>query len=120
MELTSHLLVGAAMDKYSTNEMVLAEQLIETTPDNSLTLFDRGFYSLGLLNAWQRKGQNRHWLIPLKKGTQYEVVEKLGKQDLRVRIAHQPTGTKEMAGLARRIWKRGYCIKKSREKSALS
>ncbi|RVU30164.1 IS4 family transposase, partial [Rheinheimera riviphila] len=66
MELTSHLLIGAAMDKYSTNEMILAEQLIETTPDNSLTLFDRGFYSLGLLNAWQAKGQNRHWLIPLK------------------------------------------------------
>lgn len=42
MELTSHLLTGAAMDKYSTSEMILAEQLIETTPDNSLTLFDRG------------------------------------------------------------------------------
>ncbi|SUI48916.1 Insertion element 4 transposase N-terminal [Shewanella putrefaciens] len=99
MELTSHLLTGAAMDKYSTNEMILAEQLIETTPDNSLTLFDRGFYSLGLLNAWQHKGQNRHWLIPLKKGAQYEVVEKLGKQDLRVRIATSPQAQKKWPGL---------------------
>ena len=99
MELTSHLLIGAAMDKYSTNEMILAEQLIETTPDNSLTLFDRGFYSLGLLNAWQAKGQNRHWLIPLKKGAQYEVVEKLGKQDLRVRIATSPQAQKKWPGL---------------------
>ena len=99
MELTSHLLTGAAMDKYSTNEMILAEQLIETTPDNSLTLFDRGFYSLGLLNAWQAKGQNRHWLIPLKKGAQYELVEKLGKQDLRVRIATSPQAQKKWPGL---------------------
>ena len=99
MELTSHLLTGAAMDKYSTNEMILAEQLIETTPDNSVTLFDRGFYSLGLLNAWQSKGQNRHWLIPLKKGAQYEVVEKLGKQDLRVRIATSPQAQKKWPGL---------------------
>ena len=99
MELTSHLLTGAAMDKYSTNEMILAEQLIETTPDNSLTLFDRGFYSLGLLNAWQAKGQNRHWLIPLKKGAQYELVEKLGKQDLRVRIATSPQAQKKWTGL---------------------
>lgn len=99
MELTSHLLTGAAMDKYSTNEMILAEQLIETTPDNSLTLFDRGFYSLGLLNAWQAKGQNRHWLIPLKKGAQYEVVEKLGKQDLRVLIATSPQAQKKWPGL---------------------
>ena len=99
MELTSHLLTGAAMDKYSTSEMILAEQLIETTPDNSLTLFDRGFYSLGLLNAWQHKGQNRHWLIPLKKGAQYEVVEKLGKQDARVRIATSPQAQKKWPGL---------------------
>ena len=29
------------MDSCAVNEMVLAEQLIEKTPDNSLTLFDR-------------------------------------------------------------------------------
>ncbi len=95
MELTSHLLVNAAMDGYSTNEMVLAEQLVENTPDNSLTLFDRGFYSLGLLHAWQSKGQSRHWLIPLKKGTQYEVIEKLGKQDYLVRLTTSPQARKK-------------------------
>ncbi|MBO1273738.1 hypothetical protein J3L11_19270, partial [Shewanella sp. 4t3-1-2LB] len=42
----------------------LAEQLIDTTPDNSLTLFDRGFYSLGLLNRWHQTGEARHWLMP--------------------------------------------------------
>lgn len=99
MELTSHLLVNAAMDGYSTNEMVLAEQLLATTPDNSLTLFDRGFYALGLLHAWQSTGQNRHWLIPLKKGTQYEVIAKLGKQDSLVRLATSPQARKKWPGL---------------------
>lgn len=99
MELTSHLLVNAAMDGYSTNEMVLAEQLLGTTPDNSLTLFDRGFYALGLLHAWQSTGQNRHWLIPLKKGTQYEVIAKLGKQDSLVRLATSPQARKKWPGL---------------------
>ncbi|WP_257980768.1 hypothetical protein, partial [Aeromonas salmonicida] len=28
-----------------------------------------GFYSLGLLHAWQTAGSERHWLLPLKKGT---------------------------------------------------
>ncbi len=51
MELSSHLITASAFDDYNVNEMILAERLIETTPDNSLTLFDRGFYSLGLLQT---------------------------------------------------------------------
>jgi hypothetical protein len=50
MELTSHMLINSAFDSYDVNEMKLAEGLIARTPDNSLTIFDRGFYSLGLLS----------------------------------------------------------------------
>ncbi|MDV2308526.1 transposase, partial [Vibrio cholerae] len=71
---------------YSVNEMKLAEQLIETTPDNSLTLFDKGFYSLGLLQAWSSQGINRHWLIPMKKGLTYEVVQSFGRQDKLIKL----------------------------------
>ena len=95
MELTSHLLVQAVMESCAVNEMVLAEQLIARTPDHSLTLFDKGFYSLGLLHAWQRAGSERHWLLPLKKGTQYEVVRKLGRQDALVRLATTPQAKKK-------------------------
>lgn len=76
MELTSHLLTASAFDSVAENEMSLAAQLIETTPDYSLTLFDKGFYSLGLLHQWQCTGTERHWLLPLKKGTQYQVIRK--------------------------------------------
>lgn len=99
MELTSHLLTGAAFDPVSTNEMLLAGQLIDTTPDHSLTLFDKGFYSLGLLNAWSNAGKKRHWLIPLKKGTQYQKLREIGTNDLIVKIKTTPQSRKKWDNL---------------------
>jgi hypothetical protein len=64
MQLTSHLLTQSAFAHIDVNEMHLAEKLISNTPDNSLTLFDRGCYSLGLLNRWHSTGIARHWLMP--------------------------------------------------------
>ncbi|WP_447780568.1 IS4 family transposase, partial [Aeromonas veronii] len=83
------------MESCAVNEMVLAEQLVARTPDHSLTLFDKGFYSLGLLHAWQTTGSERHWLQPLKKGTQYEVVRKLGRQDVLVHLKTSPQARKK-------------------------
>ncbi|MVW87129.1 IS4 family transposase [Pseudomonas sp. PB101] len=103
MELTSHMLIGSAFDGYRSNEMKLAEQLIDTTPDHSLTLFDRGFYSLGLLHQWQQAGTERHWLMPLKKGTQYEVVQRLGRQDAVVLLSTSPQARKQWPGLPERL-----------------
>ena len=95
MELSSHLITASAFDDYKVNEMRLAAQLIEQTQDNSLTLFDRGFYSLGLLHKWQTVGSERHWLIPLKKSTQYEVIKKLGRQDAIVGLSSNPHARKQ-------------------------
>jgi len=78
MELTSHLVTGAAFDSVSTGEVALTADLVASTPDHSLTLFDRGFYSLGLLHAWQQKG------------TQYEEIDSLGRQDRLVRLTTSP------------------------------
>jgi len=94
MELSSHLITASAFDDYAVNEMVLAEQLIDTTPDNSLTLFDKGFYSLGLLHKWSTTGTKRHWLIPLKKNVQYEEIRKLGRNDKLVRLSSNPHARK--------------------------
>ena len=99
MELTSHLLTASAFDKVATNEMRLAADLIPSTPDNSLTLFDKGFYSLGLLNQWKNTGIKRHWLIPLKKGTQFEVVRKLSARDQIIRLKTTPQARKKWDGL---------------------
>ena len=50
MELSSHLLRASVMDRYDVSEMRLAARLVEQVPDNSVTLFDRGFWSMGLLH----------------------------------------------------------------------
>ena len=64
MELTCHLLTAAAFDCVSQGEITLAAQLIEKTPDDSLTLFDRGFYALGFFARLAILCTERHWLIP--------------------------------------------------------
>ena len=100
MELTSHLLISSAFEGYRSNEMKLPEQLIETIPDHSLTLFDRGFYSLSLLHKWQQGGTERHWLMPLRKGAQYAVVQPLGRQDATVSLRTSPQAGKQWADSA--------------------
>ncbi len=96
MELSTHLITASAFDDYNVNEMVLAEKLIKDTPDHSLTMFDRGFYSMGLLHAWQSAGTERHWLLPLKKNTQYTVLRSLGRNDKLVTLTSNPR--------ARKLW----------------
>ncbi|MDT7527006.1 MULTISPECIES: IS4 family transposase [Idiomarinaceae] len=99
MELTSHLLTGSQFDCASTNEMVLAEGLIESTANHSLTLFDRGFYSLGLLHKWQNTGVERHWLIPMRKGTQYKVLRKIGRHQKLIELTTTPQSRKKYPNL---------------------
>jgi hypothetical protein len=72
MELSSHLITASVFDDYKVSEMRLAERLIDKTADNSLTLFDRGFYSLGLLHKWQTRCYR-----PFKNHTSSE--EKMGR-----------------------------------------
>jgi len=99
MELTSHLLTASAFDKVATNEMSLAADLIPSTPDHSLTLFDKGFYSLGLLNQWRTTGEERHWLVPLKKGTQFEVIRKYSDRDQLILLKTTPQARKKWSNL---------------------
>lgn len=99
MELSSHLVVDSAFDSVTENEMSLAARLLESIPDNSLTLFDRGFYSLGLLDAWHQQRENSHWLIPLKKGTQYKVIRSLGRQDKLIELRTTPQSRKKWTAL---------------------
>ncbi len=99
MELTSHLLTAAAFGTMKESEYTLAEQLIDQTTDNTLTLLDKGDYSLGLLNVWNQAGKHRHWMIPLKKGAQYEEIRKLGKGDHLVKLKTSPQARKKWPGL---------------------
>ncbi len=108
MELTSHQLINSVFDKYKSNEMVLAEQLIDDTPNHSLTLFDKGYYSLGLLNRWNSRGEERHWLIPARKGLQFEIIRTLGRNDKLVRLATTAQARKRFDDLPEHIEARLY------------
>ncbi|WP_218190792.1 MULTISPECIES: IS4 family transposase [unclassified Pseudomonas] len=68
-----------------------------------MTLFDRGFYSLGLLHQWQQAGTERHWLMPLRKGAQYEVIQRLGRQDAVVSLSTSPQARKQWPELPERL-----------------
>lgn len=95
MELTSHLLNSASFDSTSTSEVDLTTELIEQSPDNSLTIFDRGFYALGLLHRWQTTGTERHWLIPMRKGVQYTTLRQLGRGQELVELTLSPQAKKK-------------------------
>jgi hypothetical protein len=55
--------------------MLYAKQLIDGVPNDSLTVFDRGFLSAEILCALTRSGSERHFVIPAKSNTRWEVIE---------------------------------------------
>lgn len=103
MELSRHLIVDSAFDSVTESEMNLAARMIERMPNDSLTLFDKGSYSLGLLHDWQQRGTNTHWLPPLKKRTQYEVIQSFGKQDKLILLYTTPQSRKKRPALPESI-----------------
>ena len=83
--------------------MLLAADLIKKTPDNSLTLFDKVFDSLGLLHSWQRTETGRHWLLSLKKHKQYKVIQKLGNGHEIIEMEACPQALKKWPNLPKYI-----------------
>ena len=73
--LSTHLVHSAAFGPYGTNEMLYAKKLIDGIPNESLTVFDRGFLSAEILCALTRGGSERHFVIPAKSNTRWEVIE---------------------------------------------
>lgn len=103
MELNSHLIMGAFFDSVGVNEMKIAETLLEKTPDYSLTLFDKGFFSLGLLHQWQESGQERHWMLPLKKTTKYQIIHTYSKNHHLVELTSCPQARKKWPTLPEKL-----------------
>ena len=72
--LPTHIVHSAAFGPYGTNEMLYAKQLITNIPNESLTVFDRGFLSAEILCALTQNGTERHFIIPAKSNTRWELV----------------------------------------------
>jgi hypothetical protein len=71
----THLMLDARFASYKTSEMELAKDLLAGVPNDSLTIFDRGFLSAELLCRLVRNGERRHFLIPAKRSTKWKLVD---------------------------------------------
>jgi hypothetical protein len=87
-------LVGMAFGCYDTNEMLYAKELVPRIPDDSLTVFDKGFLAAEILCTLTMHGHNRHFLIPAKSNTCWEVVEG-SPEDAVVRMRTSPQARKK-------------------------
>jgi hypothetical protein len=90
MDTHTHLLRAARIGGYHCGELSLARQLIEQVPDESLTVFDRAYFSACFLLDWQAAGRQRHWLMRARQPLRHEVVQQLGPHDWLVRMPVSP------------------------------
>lgn len=99
MNVRSHLLVDAQISPYRRSEMPLAKELLASIPDQSVTLFDKGFWSADLLWSLTQQGEQRHWLIPARQNLQGEVVASYGPNDQLIRMTVSPQARKKNPAL---------------------
>ncbi|MEF1207019.1 hypothetical protein REH76_06040 [Photobacterium damselae] len=71
--------MDAAFDDCDVGKISLAQQLLMDIPDDSLTLFDRCYFSAELLLSWQQFDCNSHWLTPVKSGLRYDVIDRYSR-----------------------------------------
>jgi len=74
MAIPTRLIADAAFGEYDKNEMRYAKELIERIPEQSITVFDKGFFSAALLLGLTLNGDQRHYLIPAKADAKWEVI----------------------------------------------
>jgi hypothetical protein len=87
--LPTRLIADAAFGEYDKNEMRYAQELIEWIPEQSLTVFDKGFFSASLLLGLTLNGEQRHFLIPAKAKARWEVISG-SKDDALVQMKVSP------------------------------
>ena len=71
----TQLIRDAQFGRYDVSETTHAHALLDSVPDGSLTVFDRGFLSAQLLCSLTKQGTNRHFLIPAKGNTKWTLIE---------------------------------------------
>jgi hypothetical protein len=81
LDVASRKVVDARVGAFAVAEQTLGLPLLDALPPRSLLLLDKGFFSMVWLINLQRKGQERHVLLPVRKGASYRVVRRLGPGD---------------------------------------
>ncbi|MCF6459426.1 transposase, partial [Pseudoalteromonas sp. MMG024] len=99
MSTRTHLISDAAFGPVTNSELHYAQQLVGSAPENSLTLFDRGFFSAELFTSWQGVGTNHHWLTPIKSKMRYDVIESYSEYDHLITMPVSPQAKKSASYL---------------------
>jgi hypothetical protein len=86
MSTHSRMMISAAFDSCNVGETTLAKRLLSDIPNDSLTLFDRCYFSADLLLSWEANGSNTHWLMPVKSRQRYEVITRYSDNDLLIEM----------------------------------
>ena len=76
--LSTQMVVAARFGPYPIGEMSHAKLMLPEIPDQSLTIFDRGFLAAELLHTLSQTGQERHFLIPTKANTKWKIIDGTG------------------------------------------
>lgn len=88
--IPTHLVSDIAFGEYGQNEVLYAKTLVEGIADHSLTVFDRGFLCAEILLGLALAGHERHYLIPAKSNTKWEVLSgTAGDCLVRMRVSPQ-------------------------------
>jgi hypothetical protein len=95
MDTYSHLIRAAEFGDYRTGELSFAKPLVQTVPDESLTIFDRAYFSAAFLLDWQQAGQQKHWLMRAKTPLRYEIVHQFAVDDCLIRLPVSPQARKQ-------------------------
>jgi hypothetical protein len=94
----THLVADMAFGQYGQNEMLYAKTLVERIADHSLTIFDRGFLSAEILLGLSLAGEARHYLIPAKSNTKWELLAGT-EEDALVRMRVSPQARAKVPSL---------------------
>lgn len=95
MAAETRMMLGASFDACNVGEATLAHRLLTDVPANSLTLFDRCYFSADLLINWQKAAPNSHWLTLIKRKLRYEVIEEYADNDMLIEMPISPQARKK-------------------------
>jgi hypothetical protein len=84
LDTDSHELLDAQLGDYHQGELTLAAGLRGL--DDSITLFDRAYFSAAFLLDWQGAGSERHWLMRARDNLRHEVEQTLDENDWLIRM----------------------------------
>jgi hypothetical protein len=92
MEARTHLLSAVRISPIGEHERHLADDMWPEIPEHSVTLLDKGLFSIPHMRSMELTG--RHWLTRARANLRYRIVEQFGVGDCLVEIRVDPKARK--------------------------